>query len=439
MIEQYFKQAWQLLKESKLYSSIYIIGTAMAIAMVMLVAVFLYLKRGNIYPEENRDKMLYVGSVEIHPKDTTIRGMSASNLSLQTIKQVFYPLQSVEATSAVMHVYGEEDMVSTPNSEIGIPVMTKYVDTNYWKVFQFRFTQGKPFTEEEFQSGIHSAVIAELLTKQLFGDEPAVGRYVRLNEKDYKITGVVKDASFILSDTYANIWIPFTTVSTYEETFASEGILGPYSVYMLARSSKDFPKIKQEIQNNVTNYEANLTWKMNMLGQPDNTITHAFRKGNMPLDMGKIRQVFAALLIIFLLIPTLNLSGLNSSRMEKRSGELGIRKTFGASQSTLIQQVLMENLLLTFLGGIAGLIVSYVIIFLSKQWLIPAGVFYSMTNPSAQINDSVGITTQMLFNVEMFLWTFAAVLLINVLSAIVPAYRFTKKDIIHSLYDTYKN
>ncbi|MEA5128652.1 MAG: ABC transporter permease [Proteiniphilum sp.] len=435
MIKQYFKQAWQLLKENKLYSSIYIIGTAMSITMIMLVAVFLYLKRGNIYPEEHRNRMLYVGAAEIYPKDTTKNAMAASNLSLQTIKQVFYPLQSAGAISAKMNVYGEENMAGIPNSTAQIPVTPKYVDTNYWKVFQFRFTEGKPFTEEEFSSGIHSVVIAESLSQQLFGDGSAVGKYISLNEQEYRVTGVVKAVSVILSNTYADIWIPFTTLPNHTETFAAEGILGPYSVYILARSSKDFQTIRQEIQNNINRYEASFTWTMNLLGQPDNAITHAFRKGNMPLDMNKIKRIFVLLLLVFMLVPILNLSGLNSSRMEKRMGELGVRKAFGASSTTLIQQVLVENLMLTVLGGVMGLTVSYIIIVLSKQWLVPSSIFFSMSYPSAQIGHSVGITTQMLFNMEMFVWVFIGILLVNVLSAIVPAYRFSKREIIHSLYD----
>lgn len=439
MIRQYFKQAWQLLKENKLYSTIYIIGTAMSITIIMLVAVFLYLKRGNIYPEENRGRMLYVGVAEIYPKDTTQSGMSASYLSLQTIKQVFYPLQSVEATSARMNVFGEENMANVPNNTTKIPVMPKYVDANYWKVFQFQFTQGKPFTEEEFNSGIHSVVIAESLSQQLFGSESAEGKYIRLNEREYRITGVVKSVSVILSDTYGDIWIPYTTLPNHNDTYGAEGILGPYSAYILARSPKDFPTIKQEVQNNINRYEASLTWRMGLLGQPDNAITHAFRKGNMPLDINKVKWTFIFLLLVFMLVPTLNLSGLNSSRMEKRMGELGVRKAFGASSATLIQQVLVENLLLTFQGGIMGMIVSYTIIFLSKQWLVPEIVFYSMPYPSAQIGHSVGITTHMLFNAEMFLWAFAAVLAINVLSSIIPAYGFTQKEIILSLHNDYKN
>ncbi len=439
MIKQYFKQAWQLLKDNKLYSTIYILGTALAITMVMIVTAFVYLKKGNIYPEEHRNRILYVGSIQITPKDTTQKNMAASNLSNQTIKRVFYPLKTAEAVTAVFLAYSEDDMAVFTGNNTKIPVLARWVDNNFWKVFQFSFMEGKPFTEEEFNSGVNTVVIDQSLANQLFENGQATGKYVKYNNKDYRVSGVVKNVSIILNDTYGNLWFPYTTEPNHTNTFGAEGILGGYSAFILAKSSRDFAKIKQEIQNNINSYEANLTWKMDLLGQPDNAFTRSFRRGNMPLNMNKIKYTLSLLLLIFFLVPAINLSGLNSSRMEKRSGELGIRKAFGANRATILNQVFTENLLLSFLGGIVGLLISYLIIYLSKPMLIPMGIYYQMSNPSAQITDSIGITTQMLFNIEMFFWAFAAVLLINVLSAVIPAYRFSRKNVINSLYETYKN
>ena len=60
MIKQYFKQAWQLIKQNRLFSSIYIAGTALGISMVMIMAILNYVKTANIYPETNRNRTMYV-------------------------------------------------------------------------------------------------------------------------------------------------------------------------------------------------------------------------------------------------------------------------------------------------------------------------------------------------------------------------------------------
>lgn len=61
--------------------------------------------------------------------------------------------------------------------------------------------------------------------------------------------------------------------------------------------------------------------------------------------------VLGVALFLFLLVPALNLSGLNASRMQDRVSELGVRKAFGASRKTLMGQVFWENMLLMLPGA----------------------------------------------------------------------------------------
>ncbi len=77
---------------------------------------------------------------------------------------------------------------------------------------------------------------------------------------------------------------------------------------------------------------------------------HPFVKGTGRCPSIKSEGHLRRCCLFFLLVPVLNLSGLNSSRMEKRSSELGIRKAFGATRTVLIQQLVTENFLLTFFG-----------------------------------------------------------------------------------------
>ena len=53
MIKVYLKQAWELLKQNKLFSMLYIVGTGLAIAMTMIMAVVYYVKNGPLLPQAN--------------------------------------------------------------------------------------------------------------------------------------------------------------------------------------------------------------------------------------------------------------------------------------------------------------------------------------------------------------------------------------------------
>ena len=55
-----------------------------------------------------------------------------------------------------------------------------------------------------------------------------------------------------------------------------------------------------------------------------------------------------------MLLPTVNLININVSRIMERASEIGVRKAFGASSRTLVGQFIVENLILTLVGGAVG-------------------------------------------------------------------------------------
>jgi putative ABC transport system permease protein len=61
-----------------------------------------------------------------------------------------------------------------------------------------------------------------------------------------------------------------------------------------------------------------------------------------------------------MLLPSLNLINLSLSRILERSSEIGVRKAFGASSWTLVGQFLVENAVLTLVGGALGYVLSVV-------------------------------------------------------------------------------
>ncbi len=140
--------------------------------------------------------------------------------------------------------------------------------------------------------------------------------------------------------------------------------------------------------------------------------------------MGK----YLYILLAFLFIPALNLSGMISSRMDSRLDEIGIRKAYGATNGEIITQVLWENLLLTFAGAIIGLTLSYLIIITGSSWIT---AFFD-----TRVNDLSPreINADMLLNPTVILCILTLTLVLNIVSALVPTMIALKKDIIQSLY-----
>ena len=133
-------------------------------------------------------------------------------------------------------------------------------------------------------------------------------------------------------------------------------------------------------------------------------------------------------ILLLLLVPALNLSGMVASRMERRLPEMAIRKAFGAKRRTLLWQVIMENLVLTLIGGAIGLLLAWTALYGWRDWVFS---IFSMNN---YLYESVPIIKgEMFFGPAIFLISLLICTLLNVLAATLPAWLSLKKPIVESM------
>ncbi|MBP7954964.1 MAG: ABC transporter permease, partial [Parabacteroides sp.] len=249
MIKQHIKQAVQLLKENRLVSCISIIGTALSIAMVMVVVLLFQIQLSGYYPEYNRDRMLYIQGTEATSKNGTDN--NRGGMSSEVVRECFYSLKTPEKVTAI---YSEDLPISLPNKRLFKEYNVKYTDDGFWSVFNFRFIAGKPFEKADFLSGIPKAVITDQTARELFGTTDVLGKNIVINFIDYSITGVVKEVSRAARDSYAEAWIPYTTKDQLMSLQYADGISGGFNVCILAKHSKDFASIRTELKQQTARY-----------------------------------------------------------------------------------------------------------------------------------------------------------------------------------------
>ncbi len=428
MLINYFKQAWNLIRQEKLFSSIYIVGTGLSIAAVMVLSIVYYIKVANIYPETNRDRMLIVKSAQ---EKYAEKGSSSGSLSHSFVQSCFSSLKEVEAVSRICQSFNV-NYIQPEGSKDQWPVTVKFTDTDFWKVFSFRFHEGKPFTEADLQSGIRTAVISSTLAQRLFGAEEAVGQYVSLDFESYRVCGVVSDVSQATEVSYAQLWVPYTVRPDYDSRFGQTAALGRMQVYMLAASAAKMDALKQEIEANVRRYAGQYApIELTLNGQPDKHWEHVFRFwSNVAPDFSKIFLTYGLLFLALLLVPAVSLSGMADSRMERRLSEMGIRRSFGAPKERLLVQLMAENFLFTLLGGAVGLLFSYVLILLSNDWIMTIGKQMILTPAEGPVVD---FSPTMLLNMPVFLIALGFCFVLNLLSVFIPAWRASRREIIYSL------
>ena len=426
MIKQYMKQAWFLLKENKLLSAISILGTALAIAMIMVIVIVIRSQSANFAPETNRDRMLLMHWISIQYKNN-LHGTSTSPMSWKTIREVFKDLETAEAVSGFT-IFPMSMLVSLQASSDRMSVDVQQTDADFWKVFEFSFLAGRAYDETDFDSGLPRAVISEDVARRLFGTTDVAGRTFLLNHAEYTVSGVVRNVSMLAAKAYAQVWVPITSTGLDTSAWDESMALGMFQVVILAHSSSDFPAIREEVERRRMAYEQSLE-KFNILfhGMPDTYFVDAQHgAGNQPSRAGEVIRMYIITIIVLLIVPAVNLSGLTLSRMRKRISEIGVRKAFGATRGGLMIQILSENLFYSLLGGIVGLGLSYFAALSMNDMLFGSGMTASLAGENA-------VNATFLLSPAVFGLAFLFCLVLNLLSAGIPAWRTARKSVIDSL------
>ena len=414
MLRLYIQQALYHLRENPIISWISILGTALSICMIMVIVITLRVRIADCEPEVNRSRSLYVPNMSYRAKGDLSGSSANSSMSVQTGRECFKTLTTAEAVTLASNP--DKVRVSLP---AGAKITADRVQTDeaFWQVFRFRFLDGKPFTTADLSSGLPRAVIAASVARRLFGRTDVSGQHVELNHVDFQVCGVVADVSMLATDAYAQVWIPYTAGDAEANTWGYN-LMGPMRAVILARSREDFPAIREECERLRKKYnDAQDGVEVFYRGQPDTS---------QEPDVQGVVLRYVAVMLILLIVPAINLSSMTLSRMRKRMAEIGVRKAFGATANELMLQVFVENLLLTCLAGLLGLLLSYAATFVLNGFLFG-------NSANAYLSGETSLTAGELLSPWIFLAAFAFCLLMNLLSAGIPAWRASRMNIVEAI------
>ena len=407
MLESYLKLAWKVLLRRKFFTFASLFGVAFTLLVLTVTTALLDHVFAPHPPETRMGRTLGLYGLAMTGPESTRTNFAGWPF----VKRYMRDLPGAEKV-ALLQLQHEVD--SYPGGQ-KLTSYLKRTDGAFWQVLDFEFVEGQPYTEDDERQARRVAVINETTRRRFFGDGPAVGRPVEVDGQRFRVVGVVKDVPFLRVVPFADVWVPIGTARSdgYKREYvgdffalvlAEPGRMDELRREFAARVAAARPPDGHEFTRFHGGLETLFEFVSRLLFAPRFEAAHP----------GALRGLLAGLAVLFMLLPAINLVNLNLSRILERSGEIGVRKAFGASSTTLVGQFVVESLVLSLLGGALGFALS--------------GVVLGALNASGVIPYA-----ELTLNLRIFFWGVAFSAAFGLLSGAYPAWRMSRLHPVEAL------
>lgn len=406
MLKNYLKIACKVLLRQKFFTIVSLFGISITLTIVFVVVAMIDTV---VTPGGRGSKLsrsLFVEEISLRGKEIGINSQPSYHLLDRHLRS----LRTPEAVA--IHSSNQSTTVYLEGSKIELAL--KYTDAAFWDIVEFEFEEGGPYTAAQVAGAEAVAVITSRTRDEVFGRRPAVGDFLQTTSGTFRIIGVVPTSGMPGQTAYADLWTPITQASavmTRTEPHGSEmGIVLP-------ADDGDVDAIKREFAAHMDAVRAEVADRFDSVACTMNSqLEMAAREffGGSEGSPAAVMAVVIGLMILFMLLPAMNLVNMTVSRIYERSSEIGVRKAFGASVSTLIGQFVVENVVLTLFGGLLAVGFSVVVLaILNDSGLLPFAHFR--------------------LNPHVLFYSLIICLFFGVFSGVIPAYRMSRLHPVSAL------
>jgi macrolide transport system ATP-binding/permease protein len=336
----YLRQAGMAMVTHKMRSFLSILGILIGVAAVIAM-----LALGQGAKESIEQQLASLGSnlLVVRPGSSRVHGVA---MEAGTVTR--FTLQDVAVVNSVSpSVTGRGQMVYA-NKNWNTSV--EGVGADYATLRAASPAVGRFFTEEEVKMRSRVILLGATVVKQLFGESDPIGETIKLNLVNFKVVGIlpVKGAN-TFHDQDDTAVIPVTTAMF--RVFGKEYV---DSIYVEAKSADSLDTAQEEISSLIIKQH-----RLNKDGEDSFQIRNmADIKNTLEATTKTMSLLLGSIAAISLLVGGIGIMNIMLVSVSERTREIGLRKAIGANNKDIMAQFLIEAVLMSFLGGLFGVLLG---------------------------------------------------------------------------------
>jgi len=321
----------------------------------------------------------------------------------------YYELDELQkrckTTEAIAYRLGARKTLKYRSNSISNAVVAG-ISHDFYKIKSFDLSAGRYFTQNETDAGYRMALIGAEIAKGLYGEEDPIGKQIKIAGQKATVIGVIKkEGESLLGISFDyQVIVPFNFARYIMETRSENS---DPTIYVKAR-----PTISNaEMMDELTGVLRGLR-KLKPASEPNFALN----------ETSLLSKAFDAIFDIIgtagwiiggfsILVGGFGIANIMFVSVRERTNLIGIQKSLGAKNIFILFQFLSESVLLSFIGGFFGLLLTFIITELGKGAI---GMDISLSSTNIILGFTISI-------------------LIGIISGFIPAYSASQLDPVEAI------